>query len=81
MRDASTLPGWPAALRRIKAAAYLDISPSTLDAAVKAGIIPKPVVIYGSIEAWPRETLDAFLADRRAASGGEADANEWDAAS
>ena len=78
MKDSSTLPGWPMAMRREKAAAYLDMSPSTFDAAVKEGVIRPPVNLFRGLKAWHRADLDAFLEDRRTAAGDIA--NEWDEA-
>lgn len=68
MKDGSTLPGWPMAMRREKAAAYLDISPSTLDTMAKVPGFPPPIVLHGGVKAWHRADLDAFLEDRRAAA-------------
>ncbi len=73
MRDKSTLPGWPLILRREDAAAYLSLSPSTLDAEVKAGRIPGPVRITESLKGWHRRMLDAWADDR----GADADRSDW----
>ena len=79
VRDGSTLPGWPMAMRREKAAAYLDVSPSTFDTMTAAPGFPKAIPIHGSVKAWHRADLDAFLEDRRAAAIDAAapPAEEW----
>jgi hypothetical protein len=52
----------PRALPRAHAAAYLGISPTLFDRAIKDGLMPKPVRIYGRI-VWDRLQLDlAFSA-------------------
>lgn len=79
MEGFSTLPGWPLFLRRKDAALYLAMSPSTLDAEVKAGRVPAPVAITPSIKAWHRGDLDAWAESRRAEAAAAADANPWDA--
>lgn len=68
MKDSSTLPGWPMAMRREKAAAYLDLSPSAFDTLAASPGFPKAMPIHGSVKAWHRADLDAFLEDRRAAA-------------
>lgn len=77
---AATLPGWPLLLRRELAAAYAGMSPSTLDAEVKAGRFPKPVGITETLKAWHRVDIDAWAEDRRALAGGEHAPNPWDGA-
>lgn len=79
MMDGSTMPGWPLFLRRELAALYLGLSPSMFDAGVKQGLLPKPVILTGTVKAWHRRDLEAWAEDRRAAAG--LDANEWDGAS
>lgn len=79
MKDGGTLPGWPLLLRRERAAAFLDLSPSTFDSAAKDPAFPKPIPLIGSVRAWHRQDLEAWAEDRRMAAG--FGANEWDAAS
>lgn len=77
MRDASTLPGWPRALRAELAAAYLGMSRSVFDAAVRDGKIPKPIPTVGVLQVWDRADLDAWLDERRLLVHAEG-RNEWD---
>lgn len=81
MKDGAGMPGWPLLLRREWAAAYLGLSPSLFDAAVKDGTLPRPVPLVGTVKAWHRADLDAWAEDRRAraeAASGGVDANQWD---
>jgi predicted DNA-binding transcriptional regulator AlpA len=80
MRDGGALPGWPLLLRRELAASYLGMSPSTFDAAVKDGLMPRPVPLVASVKAWHRADLEAWAEDRRAAAdcANSPDANPWD---
>lgn len=80
MKDGSTIPGWPLLLRRELAAQYLGMSPSTFDAAVKEGLLPRPVPVVGSVKAWHRGDLEAWAEDRRAAAEQAApdNPNPWD---
>jgi hypothetical protein len=50
--------GWPAAMKRATAAAYLDISEPSLMREVRAGRIPKPFKL-GARDHWRKEALDA----------------------
>lgn len=59
---------WGMGLRRQDAAEYVGMSPSQLDAAVKAGAIPPGFITYGTVKVWHRADLDGFLEDRRAAA-------------
>ena len=78
MPDRSTLPGWPLLLRREMAAAYVGMSPTTLDAEAKAGRMPTSIAITPSLHAWHRAALDAWAEDCRAAAGGEGSPNPFD---
>lgn len=78
MKDGSTLPGWPLMLRRELAAAYVGMSPSTLDAEAKAGRVPAPVPMTPSLKGWHRADLDAWAEDRRAAAAGHDTPNPFD---
>ena len=81
MKDGTSLPGWPLMLRRELAAAYVGLSPSTLDTEVKAGRLPAPVRTTPSLHAWHRASLDAWAEDRRAAALGEhEEQNPWEGA-
>lgn len=55
--EPSKLPNWPAAMRRELAAAYVGLSPSSFDRAVKEGVLPKPVIVYGSTKVWLQNEL------------------------
>jgi len=68
------MPDWPRVMRREKAAAYLDMSPSMLDREVAVGNIPQPILLTRSIKGWPREDLDGWIDKRRDAIM----FNEWD---
>lgn len=73
------MPGWPLLLRRELAALYLGMSPSTFDAAVRDGLLPRPVQLVATVKAWHRLDLEAWAEDRRAASAPPAeDGNPWD---
>jgi predicted DNA-binding transcriptional regulator AlpA len=81
MKDGTMLPSWPLLLRRELAAAYLGVSPSAFDAAVKDGTLPPPVPTVGTIRAWHRQDLEAWAEDRRPLAEGAAPAaNPWDTA-
>lgn len=77
MKDGTAMPGWPLLLRRELAALYLGMSPSTFDVEVKAGRMPAPLPLAGSLKAWHRLDLEAWAEERRAAG---ALSNPWDAA-
>lgn len=78
MKDGCTLPGWPLMLRRDYAAAYVGLSVSLFDNAVREGSLPPPVALVGSVKAWHRRDLEAWVEDRRQVSG--VAANPWDCA-
>ena len=68
----------PRALGRVRAALYLDLSPGTFDALVKAGKLPKPRCITVSegcrpMMRWDRLEIDAAF-DEIAAD----EPNPWD---
>lgn len=46
---------------RLKASAYVDVSPSLFDRAVDERLMPKPRQLFGR-KVWLREELDAALA-------------------
>jgi predicted DNA-binding transcriptional regulator AlpA len=77
MKDGTALPGWPLILRRELAAAYLGMSVSTFDAGVKDGTLPQPLPTYGTLRAWHRGDLEAWVEARRALTAG-APSNPWD---
>ena len=47
----------PRGLRRLDAAAYVGVSPSTFDVWVNSKIMPKPKK-YGGVAVWDRKRLD-----------------------
>lgn len=49
----------PRLLRRERAAAYLDVSPSTFDKLVRDGLLPAPKT-FQNFKTWDRADLDAF---------------------
>ena len=78
MKDRSTLPGWPLMLRRELAAAYVGMCPRLFDDAVNDGLIPPPIPLVGTVKAWHRSDLEAWLEDRRAAATKDTTPNDWD---
>lgn len=65
----------PRGLSRVKAAAYIDVSPTTFDEMVKDRRMPLPKVI-GRRKIWDRRKLD--LAFEALPDDGVPDANPWD---
>lgn len=55
-----TLPHWPAAMRRQKAAAYCDLTVPEFEREIVDGRLPEPVKI-GNSEHWLRSKLDEAL--------------------
>jgi len=53
--------GWPAAMKRSTAAAYLDISEHALNREVNAGRIPAPFMLGGR-DHWRKDAIDVALA-------------------
>ncbi len=76
MKDGASLPYWPRMLRRELAAAYVGLSPTLFDTEAKAGRLPAPVALAGTVKAWDRADLDAWIADRKGAE--EAVPDTWD---
>jgi predicted DNA-binding transcriptional regulator AlpA len=58
----------PRAMRAQRAAAYLDLSPSTFLRLVDEGLLPPPTKVHGVVS-WDRLDLDAAYEDWKAASG------------
>ena len=56
----STLPHWPAMMRRTLAARYVDLSPAEFEREVNEGRLPLPVKL-GNSEHWSRRKLDEAL--------------------
>jgi predicted DNA-binding transcriptional regulator AlpA len=69
----------PRLLRRARAAAYLDISPSHFDALVKSGALPPPKRLDSAVKAWDARDLDAHV-DHLPYDGASAPAgpSDWD---
>jgi hypothetical protein len=57
---ARILPNWPAAMRKERAAAYLDLSIAAFEREVLTGRLPPPTVLDGK-ERWLRASLDRAL--------------------
>lgn len=76
MSAPAPLPILPRILRRDLAALYVGLAASTWDAEVAAGRAPKPVRVTDGVKGWDRHDLDAWIEERRAASGLEP--NPWD---
>lgn len=68
MRETKALP---AHMRAKKAAAYLDISVSTLWRWSSEGRLPRPIRLSTRCSVWRREALDAFLKRQASASADE----------
>lgn len=64
-------------LRREKAAAYVDVSPTTFDKLVRAGTIPAPKCLDG-FKWWDRADLDAFADDLPYAEQSTPHDSTWD---
>jgi predicted DNA-binding transcriptional regulator AlpA len=75
-QPAAPLPIVPRILRRDLAATYLSVSTTMLDNEVKAGRLPQPFVVLGSVKGWDRHDLDRWIEDRKAQQGAPAEA--WD---
>jgi predicted DNA-binding transcriptional regulator AlpA len=58
----------PRAMRAERAAAYLDLSPSTFLRFVDEGLLPPPTKVRGVVS-WDRLDLDSAYEDWKAASG------------
>ncbi len=72
------IPGWPRALHREWAAAYVGLSPSKWSEEVEAGRAPKPVQLTAGRVAWLREVLDAWVDDRAAQGQDRKRPNDFD---
>lgn len=57
-------------MRAERAAAYLDLSPSTFLRLVDEGLLPPPTKVRGVVS-WDRYDLDCAYEDWKARSGGE----------
>ena len=55
------LPFPPRGLRRVEAARYVGVSPSTFDWMIGEGIMPKPKRV-GARVIWDRHSLDEYFA-------------------
>lgn len=62
-------------LRRVEAAAYVGLSPTSFDRAVEDGVMPGPKRVYRTIRGWDVLALDRAI---DALPGGDADVNPWD---
>lgn len=78
MTSVAALPFVPRILRREQAALYLGLGVSTFDAEVAAGRMPMPVAVTRGVKGWDRFDLDAWVEDRKAATGCASAANPWD---
>lgn len=66
----------PRILRRQDAADYVGLGATTWDAEVAAGRAPAPVHVTSGVKGWDRLDLDAWIEERKAASG--LAPNPWD---
>ena len=60
LSDLAHLPDWPRQLSRAQAAAYIGVSPGTLDQDIRAGRYPRGVKVGGRI-LWDRKALDVAV--------------------
>jgi predicted DNA-binding transcriptional regulator AlpA len=67
----------PRLISREAAAAYVNVSPTTFDAMVKAGTMPKPRRLSGRRKAWDVRTLDAAV-DDLPVENSDNDNDTWD---
>jgi predicted DNA-binding transcriptional regulator AlpA len=65
----------PRLISQEAAAAYVNVSPSTFDAMVKAGTMPKPRRLSGRRKAWDVRALDAAVDELPVESN---DNDSWD---
>jgi predicted DNA-binding transcriptional regulator AlpA len=65
----------PRLISREAAAAYVNVSPTTFDAMVKDGTMPKPRRLSGRRKAWDVRALDAAVDNLPAEDN---DNNSWD---
>lgn len=75
-QPAAPLPFWPRILRRKLAATYLSVSTTMLDNEVKAGRMPAPFVVVGTVKGWDLHDLDQWIDQRKAEQGAPMEA--WD---
>lgn len=70
---ARILPHWPAAMRKERAAAYLDLSIAAFEREVFAGRLPQPTMLDGK-ERWLKVSLDKAIEGQGA---NDAEAEFW----
>jgi hypothetical protein len=75
-QPAAPLPIMPRILRRELAAIYLSISPTMFDNEVKAGRLPAPLRVAGTVKGWDMRDLDQLIDQWKAEQG--APAETWD---
>jgi predicted DNA-binding transcriptional regulator AlpA len=69
----------PRLICREAAAAYVNVSPTTFDAMVKDGTMPKPRRLSGRRKAWDVRALDAAVDDLAVANNdNDNDDDSWD---
>jgi predicted DNA-binding transcriptional regulator AlpA len=80
MSDAPRLPGWPAAMGAPLAAAYVDLSESTLHTLLANGRFPEPISLSDRRRGWRRTDLDQWVEQGGAGGAGGATGNKnpWD---
>jgi predicted DNA-binding transcriptional regulator AlpA len=70
------LPGWPRGLSVEMAAAYVGLSPTTIQAERRAGRFPPPIHLTVGRLVWLRDDLDRWL-DEKAGRVVVGDGSEW----
>jgi predicted DNA-binding transcriptional regulator AlpA len=69
----------PRLINREAAAAYVGVSPTTFDAMVKEGTMPKPRRLRGKRKAWDVRALDAAVDNLAVAdNNNDNDDDSWD---
>lgn len=74
------LPDWPAAMGAELAAAYVDVSETTLHALRASGRFPDPIALSDRRKGWRRTDLDRWVEQGgvSGAGGVTVEANPWD---
>ncbi len=71
--QARILPHWPAAMRKERAASYLDLSIAAFEREVLTGSLPPPTLLDGK-ERWLKVSLDRAIEGQ---GKGDAEAEFW----
>ena len=69
----AALPDWPAAMRKERAASYLDLTVAAFEREVLTGRLPQPTVLDGK-ERWLKAAIDKAIQGQ---DGSSAEAEFW----